>query len=176
MKDQVLLTTLKAIATCQSKAIAGMTKADVDRWYYIGCDLDNFYDTLGTWGEKLGCIPNTVDYFNIVPTKKFLDVGCGTGLTLHIARALGFDAYGIENDDAALRLLANTHGITDHIIVDDVLNFDKYGDYQVLFMYRPFADTQLQIKLETKIMAGMQQHAILIPQHAVTLQGVWVKP
>ena len=177
MKDAVLLAAIKAIATHQSKIVLMDTKLDVGKhWPYVGCDLDRFYDTLTGIGEKLGCIPNTVDYFNVVPTKKFLDIGCGTGLTLHIARALGFDAYGLETDPATLKLLDATHGRTKNVLVEDVLSFDKYGDFDVLFMYRPFRDEQAQRELEILVMAGMKQHAILIPQHLINIKDPWVKP
>jgi len=176
MKDAVLLSTLKTIAKRQSEHIFANAKINVDKWFYIGCDLDMFYDTLQILGEKLGCLPNTIDYFNITPTKKFLDVGCGTGLTLHIARALGFDAYGIETDEAALSLLQSTHGITDRIIIEDALKYSNYKDYDVVFMYRPFNNEDLQRQLETHIMASMKQHGILIPQHLIAVKDVWVKP
>jgi len=177
MKDAVLLAAIKAIAQHQSRLVFLETKLDVGKqWPYVGCDLDVFYETLTAIGEKLGCLPNTVDYFDIRPTKKFLDIGCGTGLTLHIARALGFDSYGLETDTAALKLLDATHGRTSNIIVEDALTYDKYSDYHVIFMYRPFRDEKLQKELETKVMANMQQHAILIPQHLLYINSTWIKP
>lgn len=152
MKDLVLLSTLKAIATHQSKVVFSETKLDIGKhWPYVGCDLDKFYETLTTIGETLGCIPNTIDYFDIVPTKKFLDIGCGTGITLHIARALGFDAYGLETDPVTLKLLDATHGRTSKVIVEDILSFDKYGDFDVLFMYRPFRNEQSEKELEVLV-------------------------
>lgn len=179
MKDQVLLKTLKAITSMQTKYIVSKSSKEAvaaGKWWYIGCDLDMFYDTLTKLGEQLGCIPNTVDFFNIEPSKKFLDVGCGTGITLHIAAALGFDAYGIENDPATLELLQSTHGITDRIIVRDALTYTDYHNYDVIFCYRPFSNEDLQRQLETKIMASMKQHAILVPQHLLSVKKPWIKP
>jgi len=176
MKDAVLLSAIKAIAEHQSRIVFLDTKLDTGRhWPYVGCDLDRFYDTLTEVGERLGCLPNTVEFFNITPTKKFLDIGCGTGLTLHIARALGFDAYGLETDPTTLKLLDATHGRTKHVLVEDALSFKKYGDFQVLFMYRPFRDEQVQLQLEQRVMASMQKNAILIPQHLISIKHLWIK-
>ena len=93
--------------------------------------------------------------------KKFLDVGCGIGDKLLIAREMfGLDVIGIEIDKEYIKL---AHKILDNVIIqEDVLNYSGYGLYDIVYMYKPFADKEKQTKLERLIESQMREGAILI--------------
>lgn len=48
--------------------------------------------------------------FQLGTTKRFLDIGCGSGLYVHAAKLIGFDAYGIDIDEKSI-LIAKEQGL-----------------------------------------------------------------
>lgn len=98
------------------------------------------------------------------PGSKFLDVGCGTGTKMVLARELfGLEPFGIERDpEMAARAKARFPGC---VYSGDALNcvFPRfYEQADLIWLYRPFRDPEKQAELETMIRRAMKYGAILV--------------
>lgn len=121
----------------------------------------------------------------------FLEVGSGIGTKCLIARELfGLTTFGIEYseylaDEATLRGRGP-------VWTGDALDFHYgYSNYDIIWMYRPFRDEELESQLEQKIYSEMRPGAVLAgaalqnpPQGWITVvddydmgnRGAWKKP
>lgn len=94
----------------------------------------------------------------------FLDIGCGIGNILLFAEQFNFDVYGLEKDTypafIASQLLA-----ADKIFVEDIWSYKNYGQYDVIYYFRPFAAREPQKKFEKMIEDQLKPSAILIANH-----------
>lgn len=107
----------------------------------------------------------------------FLDVGCGTGEKAFLAYALGgFDAAdGLEYDPKTVAVAEYLlHGAATkqpypiRVFCQDALEFTRYGDYDVVYMYRPMKPSALMRKLVARIATEMRVGAILMDvRHAI---------
>ena len=112
-----------------------------------------------------------VDVVQEAEGTKFLDVGCGPGTKVAMARLLfGLDASGIEIDtkmalEAAFLL---TEG---EVYNGDALYWDDgfYSQFDILWLYRPFRSADLETRLEDRIRTEMKPGAILAG-------GAWETP
>jgi SAM-dependent methyltransferase len=101
----------------------------------------------------------------------FLDVGCGTGEKPFLAYALGgFDqADGLEYDAKTVAVAEYLlHGAATRqpypirVFCQDALVFDRYGDYDVVYMWRPLRSAALMRRLIARIAAQMKVGAIVM--------------
>lgn len=82
--------------------------------------------------------------------KKFLEIGSGTGYCCDLMRREGMQAEGIELNSKLVEISTQMFSeIKFHNI--DCLDFENYGDYDIIYYYCPFKDKELQKKLNTKI-------------------------
>lgn len=90
---------------------------------------------------------------------EFLDVGCGTGTKMVLAHELfGLEVSGIERDHEMWKTAQN-RGTA---IFGDALNpLLNYGLYDIIWLYRPFRDNDLEASLEGKIFTEMKSGAIV---------------
>lgn len=103
--------------------------------------------------------------FDCVPEmsgRQFLDVGCGPGTKMLLARHFfGLNVSGIELNPqmAAQARTQATHGVVNR----DALKVPAgtYGQYDLVWLYRPFRDLALEARLEARIMEEMKPGAIL---------------
>ena len=114
--------------------------------------------------------------------RRLLEVGCGIGTKLVLARALGWhDLTGIESHrpylEAARRLCPWPEV---ELVEADALDFDRYGDFDVVFMYRPLVRTEEQRQLEQAVAAAMRPGALAFFPYGVAglpalslAPGVW---
>jgi SAM-dependent methyltransferase len=105
-------------------------------------------------------------YFGMDTNKRFLDIGCGPGTKLLMAKCF-FDAYGIEVIERFIEQ-GRVFGLTERIFNADALLFEQYADYDVLYFYRPFKEAVFQRQLEDRIYAHMKRGALLSPMHTLT--------
>lgn len=95
----------------------------------------------------------------------FLEIGCGTGRNLLIAKQsnlLGADRYtGFDLNDTMVRRGQLALGLQDDIFVANALEFD-YGPYDVIFSYRPIRAPEVQRQLEERMVATMHPGAYVI--------------
>jgi len=101
----------------------------------------------------------------------FLDVGCGTGEKPFLAYALGgFDAAdGLEYDPKTVAVAEYLlHGAATkqpypiRVFCQDALEFDRYGDYDVVYMWRPLRSAALMRQLIARIAAQIKVGAIVM--------------
>jgi SAM-dependent methyltransferase len=105
--------------------------------------------------------------------KKFLDAGCGCGNVLLLAYGSNIaDKYvGIEYDEENIKkakiLLKKDYREFEStcfdIIKHDILFFDKYNEYDIIYYYCPFSDDKTQASFEMVVEDQMKVGAILIP-------------
>jgi SAM-dependent methyltransferase len=95
---------------------------------------------------------------------RLLDVGCGIGNVLLIAEQFGFDVYGIEKDEYSFPIAAKLIG-EERIAQADIWTYEGYGEYEVIYYYRPFSGREQQLRFEKLIEDTMKTGAILIANH-----------
>lgn len=92
--------------------------------------------------------------------KKFLDVGCGVGTTVLMASNV-FDAFGFDYNKELVHRAQSIVG--DRVCYDDAKTFNRYEQFDFIYYYRPFVDSDLQLQLEEKIFKGMKIGSLVCP-------------
>jgi hypothetical protein len=92
----------------------------------------------------------------------FLDVGCGPGTKMRIARDLfGLVPHGIEID-GAMAESAGDHGVVFHGDALTMPTIERvYAKAHIIWLYRPFREAACEAKLEELIIESMRPGAIL---------------
>jgi len=104
---------------------------------------------------------------------KFLDAGCGKGLIVAMARAFGFDSFGLEIRvkyiKEALKVLYGGNAFIQvgwqsfpEIRKQNILKYESYGRYDVIFYYSPFDNNNKEEEFEERIEEQMKVGAYLI--------------
>lgn len=104
----------------------------------------------------------------------FLEVGSGVGTKSMIARHMfGLTTFGIEYDETLTTVARQkARGPVWH---GDALTYpDSYGNYDIIWMYRPFRDPELQDQLETRIYKEMHPGAVLAGAGLENAPGGWI--
>lgn len=124
---------------------------------YIAYDPEAFLERMSAYG----CLD--------LPGR-FLDVGCGIGEKLFLAFALGAftQCDGIEYDartaavaDFLFDRIAPRKRYPVQIVRGDSLDFDRYGDYDVIYMFRPMWQSESMNRLVRRIAAQLKPGAIM---------------
>lgn len=140
---------------------------------YVPYDIDHFEDLL----NKVKLIQELVPQRDPKESPRFVDVGCGIGTKLLLARMAGFHVTGIEMTHnyvkVAKKLLSHTGhnnwqynryrstGRSYEIIEGDALIQD-YSPYDVIYFYCPLKDYKMQEKLNLQIVRTARKGAIFI--------------
>jgi hypothetical protein len=133
----------------------------VARFPSIAYDVRRFYQRL----RDYGCLRRR---------GAFLDGGCGIGEKVFLAHAVGNFARcdGVEYEPrtaAVAEFLFNQIGGGNpypcQIIQADALGFDRYGDYEVIYMFRAFRDRSLMHLLLQTIIAQMRPGSLVCDVH-----------
>lgn len=106
-----------------------------------------------------------------VKKSKFLDAGCGVGNVMLIAKAANLckQVHGIEYFDETYERARLLLGLVDHekfntfIHKDDILKFENYNRFDVIYYYCPFSDHRLEAMFEERVEDSMKIGAILLP-------------
>jgi len=98
------------------------------------------------------------------PPPTFLDIGCGIGNVLLFAEQVGFDIYGIEKDQYPFYVASRMLG-SGRISQDDILDYDRYGDFDVVYYFCPLTDGALQKNFELQVENSLRPGAILIANY-----------
>lgn len=98
------------------------------------------------------------------PHPRLLDVGCGIGNVLLVAEQFGFEVYGIEKDEYPFQVAARLIG-EERIAQADIWTYEGYGEYEVIYYYRPFSGREQQLRFERLIEDRMKTGGILIANH-----------
>lgn len=113
------------------------------RYPFIPLDISSFLRSILAAKEILR-IRNGYEY-----QPKFLEIGCGVGIKLILLKC-AYNAWGLEINKDYIKKARQING-KEKIVCGDALKFKNYGDYKVIYFYRPFADTVKQIELEKRI-------------------------
>lgn len=139
---------------------------------YIALDIPRFLKLLIQLDAALSLDPDYAAAAGRYRPVSFLEVGCGQGRNIVIARNSklllaekfsGFDINPVMVEGGQTEL-----GLADTLFVADALEFD-YGDYDVVFSYRPMSDPELQLQLEQKMARTMRPGAYLMAPYAYDL-------
>lgn len=112
---------------------------------------------------------------------RFLDVGCGIGTKVALASKL-FDAYGIEHDKNYAKVAKkltkkktffnfgrfSTKEEKSRIKVADAMKFPNYGQFNVIYFFRPLSKDDTQTELETKIFKDAREGTLIIPIYSIS--------
>lgn len=101
----------------------------------------------------------------------FCDIGSGTGTKMRIAAGLfGLTPFGVERDfglavsgEASARAWpGGGAGAGGDVLVEDALDLPGayWGQFDIVWMYRPFRDPARQGRLEQRVYGGMRRGAI----------------
>lgn len=97
---------------------------------------------------------------------RFLDVGCGGGLKVLSARRYFTRSEGLDYQDSyvdtARSLLERAKADDAKAFKADALTFDGYGDYDVIYFYRPIRDDQKLVEMEQRIVELVRPGTVLI--------------
>ena len=128
-----------------------------DHHPYISLEPESFYD----WLAYLGVLDHP---------GRFLDIGSGIGEKPFLAYAIGkfSQCDGLEYDprttavaDYLMATLAPQTPYPIRTIEGDALEFDSYGDYDVIYMYRPFNNRLMMGRLVRRVAQQMKEGALL---------------
>lgn len=101
---------------------------------------------------------------------RFLDVGCGIGEKVFLAYVLGvftqcdgleYDAQTAAVAEFLFKQLGGAEAYPLQVIRGDALAFDHYGDYDVIYMYRPLNDRERMRQLVARIAEQLRPQAVL---------------
>ena len=130
---------------------------------------DHQYLLQGGDRTRLGWMPFQVADFVAIMTEvmavtdgvRFLEVGSGIGTKMLVAAHLfGLTTEGIEFSEELAAVSAKRRCTP--VYVCDALHWaGNYGDYDIVWMYRPFRDEELQAQLEQRIYSEMKPGAVL---------------
>lgn len=139
---------------------------------YIALDIPRFLKLLIQLDSALSLDPDYAVAAGRYRPVSFLEVGCGQGRNIIIARNsklllvekfAGFDLNPIMVEGGRQNL-----GLAENLFVADALDFD-YGTFDVVFSYRPISDANLQVQLEERMVRTMKPGAYLMAPYAYDL-------
>jgi trans-aconitate methyltransferase len=91
---------------------------------------------------------------------RFLDIGCGIGTKMMLAEEIfGLNVQGVERVPEYVKE-ARQHGLV--VAEADVLGWDGYNEFDLVFFNRPFYDQARQRELEQRVWANMKSGAVVI--------------
>lgn len=97
---------------------------------------------------------------------KFLDCGAGIGNVVALAFNAGFDAYGLEYNKLNLKhgksFLRRFQVEPSRLFQGDLLEFNDFDKYDVLYGYCPMSDGKLEKQFEHRMYKQMKKGAMVI--------------
>lgn len=119
--------------------------------YYLAIPISSYYiDTLFKI-RKL--------FKNNTIAPKFLDVGCGYGNVVALAKSFGFDAYGIEIRDTYKSI--HDKICYGRVFYTDAFKFNTYKEYNVIYLYCPIKNPDLMQELLIKIAKEVKKGTVI---------------
>lgn len=98
--------------------------------------------------------------------RRFLDAGCGIGNIVTLASAIGFTAHGIELNRGYLKIARRLTMCMRHkpyFKCADIITFDRYHTYDLIYYYVPIQDRVLQTAFEIHLVRAMKVGAFMLP-------------
>lgn len=160
-KNDIFFNVINRFVGFYSRDAARETRNDTGCEYpFVAMDTRQIFAQMDFVSAFLG-----LDRENPLPPQpRLLDVGCGIGNVLLIAEQFGFEVYGFEKDEYPFRVAAKLIG-EERIAQADIWTYQGYGEYEVIYYYRPFSGRVQQLRFEKLIEDTMKTGAILIANH-----------
>jgi 2-polyprenyl-3-methyl-5-hydroxy-6-metoxy-1,4-benzoquinol methylase len=98
----------------------------------------------------------------------FIDVGCGIGNIMLMAELMGFQAYGIEKDPYPFEIAKKLMG-HESVSQDDIWEFERFAEFDVIYYFRPFSEKSLQEKFEKLMEEQLRPGGILIANRKMNM-------
>lgn len=98
----------------------------------------------------------------------FIDVGCGIGNVMLMAELMDFQVYGIEKDEYPFKIARKLMG-KETVAQDDIWQFDRFDQFDVIYYFRPFAEKKLQYKFEKLMEDSLKPGGILIANRKMNM-------
>lgn len=99
-------------------------------------------------------------------TARFLDIGCGGGTKVFAAARHFPHCDGLEYDPGYARAGQRTLDLIlprrGRVIQGDAAQFDRYGDYDVIYFYRPINNHDLLLEMQTRMVAQARPGTIIL--------------
>ena len=140
----------------------GGFKVPLESHSYIAMDAGQFLNMLMDLDGYLTGDPEYAVASGRYRPVSFLEVGCGQGRNMMLAQNARIlmveDVYGFDIDTNLVEGGKTGLGFGDNIYVADAMEMD-YGDFDVVYSYRPFSDLEMQAQLEERISSTMRKGA-----------------
>ncbi len=106
---------------------------------------------------------------NATPAKSpsFLECGSGFGFVAALAKELGFNVTGIEIVPKYIELSRRFFPSV-RVEEGDLLAFDRWADFDVIYYYGPFADDEVQARFELHIEDALRPGGIILANRKVS--------
>ena len=102
---------------------------------------------------------------------RFLEVGCGPGSKMILADAIfGLSTRGVERVPEYVKA-ARQQGLI--VTETDALAYDGYGDADLVFFNRAFADQEKELQLEATVYDKMKPGAVVIAVNVLAPPVSW---
>ena len=100
---------------------------------------------------------------------RFLECGAGFGFVTEMARELGFAATGVEIDPRYVAWARRLFPLA-RVVEDDLLTFDDWAGWDVIYYYAPFHDEHPDVAraFEEKVEDRLKPGGIVIANHKVS--------
>ena len=94
----------------------------------------------------------------------FLDAGCGIGNIMVLAHAVGFDVSGIDINPDLIELAHHmfAHNYNYTLDICDILSYNKYHKYDIIYYFCPIHDVKLEKEFEKKVEKDAKKGAIIV--------------
>jgi SAM-dependent methyltransferase len=98
---------------------------------------------------------------------RFLECGSGFGFVAALAREVGFSVTAIEIEPSYIEI---SRRLFPSVRVEeaDLTTFDRFGDFDVIYYYNPFADDEVQARFERRVEAALRPGGIILAIRKVT--------
>lgn len=160
-QEDIFFNVINRFVGFYSRDAARETRNDIDCEYpFVAMDTRQIFAQLRFVSAFLGLDLEDPSH----QSPRFLDVGCGIGNVLVIGEQFGFDVYGIEKDEYPFLVAAKLIG-EERIAQADIWTYENYGEYEVIYYYRPFSGRAQQLRFEKLVEDSMKIGAILIANH-----------
>ena len=93
---------------------------------------------------------------------KFVDIGCGFGNVMLFAEQLEFQVFGLEKDEASLRVARDLFEPA-QLIEEDIRHYSGYDQFDIVYYFCPL--TEGQREFERFVEDRMKKGAILIANY-----------
>jgi len=142
------------LVKCWDNIVSWLTKTN---WFFYGIDFDQEEnESSKTYGASMYfASPKKVFLESLKSLDMdnndvdFLDVGCGKGYSLYLAKQFSFrTTSGIENTkkfvETCIRNLERLHTRDINVIFEDILNMkEKLDAYNVFYLFNPFPESTM---------------------------------